>query len=214
MTSTNRVLIFAGGDIIPDFKEHIQEGDYIIGADYGAYFLIEHGIIPDTAIGDFDSITPQHLEELKKICPEVIAVDAIDKDLTDAELAFDIALNRQPDQIIMFGVLGSRLDHSMANIQMMLRALQHQIASSIWDTTNYITLTGSTAVVEKRNFDYVSLLPLTPEVTGITLEGFLYKLENASLRMGQSLGISNKLVQNEGTIQIESGLLLIIQSKD
>ncbi|GGA25046.1 thiamine diphosphokinase [Paenibacillus physcomitrellae] len=214
MTSTNRVLIFAGGDIIPDFKQHIQEGDYLIGADYGAYFLIEHGIIPDTAIGDFDSITPQQLEELQNVCREVVVVDPLDKDLTDAELAFDIALNRQPEQIVMFGVLGSRLDHSMANIQMMLRALQHQISSSIWDKNNFITLTGSSALVQRRQFTYVSLLPLTPEVTGITLEGFLYKLENASLRMGQSLGISNKLEKEEGTIQIESGLLLIIQSKD
>ncbi|WP_138493486.1 thiamine diphosphokinase [Paenibacillus pinistramenti] len=214
MTSSNRVLIFAGGNIIPDFKEHIREGDYIIGADFGAYFLMQNGIVPDIAVGDFDSMTPDQFSQLKEVCREVKAVDAVNKDLTDAELAFDIALNRQPSEILMFGVLGSRFDHSLANIQMMLRALQHQVSSSIWDKNNYITLTGSSAVVESRGYTYISLLPMTPEVTGITLEGFEYKLDNASLRMGQSLGISNKLENEQGTIRIESGLLLIVQSKD
>lgn len=210
----DRVLIFAGGNIAPDFKEHIKPGDYIIGADFGALFLVEHGIVPDIAVGDFDSVTPEQLERIKDAGKEVMAVDPVDKDLTDAELAFDLALSKQPQEILMFGVLGSRFDHSIANIQMMLRALQHQIASSIWDEHNRMMLTGSTAIIERLNFSYVSLIPLTPEVTGITLQGFQYPLDNASIRMGQSVGISNKLLEQEGTIQIESGLLLIIQSKD
>jgi thiamine pyrophosphokinase len=191
MTAPKRVLIFAGGNITPDFKSYIQEDDYIIGADYGAYFLVQAGLVPDVALGDFDSVSSEELEKIRQVCPNVQVVDAFDKDLTDAELAFDMALNRQPDQILMFGVLGSRLDHSLSNIQMMLRALQHQIASFICDEHNFITLTGSMTVVERQNFHYVSLLPLTPEVTGITLDGFLYPLDNASIRMGQSLGISN-----------------------
>jgi len=58
------------------------------------------------------------------------------------------------------------------------------------------------------------LLPLTHEVTGICLEGFMYPLDHATIRMGQSLGISNKLLDKSGTVTIDSGLLLIIQSKD
>lgn len=212
--ASNRVLIFAGGNIDPRFKEQIQPNDYIIGADRGALVLIEQGIIPDTAIGDFDSVSPEQLKTIKSICPQVTIVDAVDKDLTDTELAFDIALKRQPDEIVMLGVLGTRFDHSIANIQMMLRALQHQIASAIWDEHNYITLTGSTAVIRERDLKYVSLLPLTPEVTGITLDGFKYPLNNATIRMGQSLGVSNELAGAEGSIRIESGLLLIIQSDD
>ncbi|WP_223066239.1 thiamine diphosphokinase [Paenibacillus caui] len=214
MTSSNRVLIFAGGNIASGFKEYIRPGDYLIGADFGAFFLVDHGIIPDIAIGDFDSVSPQQLQRIQEVCGSVTIVDPIDKDQTDTELAFDIALDRRPDEIMMFGVLGSRCDHSFANIQMMLRALQHQIPSSIRDENNYITLTGSSACIEKGDFTYVSLIPMTPEVTGITIEGFLYPLDNASIRMGQSVGISNKLIAERGTIQIESGLLLIVQSKD
>ncbi len=97
---------------------------------------------------------------------------------------------------------------------MLIRGLQHHIPCSILDKNNYITLTGSSCVVEDRGFKYVSLLPLTTEVTGIVLEGFEYPLHNASLRMGQSLGVSNRLSQEKGIVHIEGGLLLIIQSKD
>ncbi|MNI82713.1 Thiamine pyrophosphokinase [compost metagenome] len=114
----------------------------------------------------------------------------------------------------MIGALGSRFDHTLANVHMLLRAMHHQISASIIDQNNYVTLTGSSCTVENRGFKYVSLLPLTPEVTGINLEGFMYPLEDATLKIGQSLGISNRLVASEGKVRIESGFLLIIQSKD
>ncbi|MNC80501.1 Thiamine pyrophosphokinase [compost metagenome] len=82
------------------------------------------------------------------------------------------------------------------------------------DTHNYITLTGSQTEIHDLGYTYVSLLPLTPEVTGITLEGFQYPLTGATLKLGQSLGVSNILTADHGTVSIESGLLLIIQSKD
>ncbi|MNV61115.1 Thiamine pyrophosphokinase [compost metagenome] len=82
------------------------------------------------------------------------------------------------------------------------------------DLHNYITLTGSQALVQERGYQYVSLLPITPEVTGITLQGFKYPLEGATLKLGMSLAVSNQLIAPTGTVTIESGLLLIIQSRD
>ncbi|GIP56115.1 MULTISPECIES: thiamine diphosphokinase [Paenibacillus] len=210
----NRVLIFAGGTIDPVFLKNISQNDIIIGADRGALFLVEHGISPDISVGDFDSVSPEELEKIKKSSKELIQCDAVNKDLTDTELAFEVAIQRHATEIVMVGVLGSRLDHTLSNIQMMLRGMQHQITSVIWDTNNYVTLTGTTCEIEDRGYTYVSLLPLTPEVTGIHLEGFMYPLDNATLKMGQSLGVSNRLKGERGTIRIESGLLLIIQSKD
>ncbi|USB34920.1 thiamine diphosphokinase [Paenibacillus sp. YPG26] len=212
--SSRRVLIFTGGSIKRDSIHEIKEGDFIIGADKGALFLVDSGIQPDISVGDFDSVTEDELEKIRRFSHKMITCDPVDKDLTDTELAFDIALDQQPDEIMMHGAVGSRLDHSLANIQMMLRGLQHKVACSIMDEHNYISLTGSTLQVQDRGFSYVSLLPLTPEVTGITLSGFMYPLHNASIHMGQSLGISNKLTGPEGTIRIDSGLLLVIQSKD
>lgn len=209
-----RVLIFAGGNLSPVYLEEIRQDDLVIGADRGALFLVEHGFHPHISVGDFDSITAEEFEKVQSVSGKIITCDPVNKDLTDTELAYVTAMDHQATEIIMMGVTGSRLDHTLANIQIMLRGLQHQVQSAIYDTHNYITLTGSASVIQERGFPYASLVPLTPEVTGISLKGFMYPLENATLRMGQSLGISNRLVEQEGTIRIESGLLLIIQSRD
>ncbi|QWU14022.1 thiamine pyrophosphokinase [Paenibacillus sophorae] len=209
-----RTVIFAGGELSEQFLRELDKEDFIIGADRGALFLVTHGVIPDIAVGDFDSISPEEFNLIEEQVPRVIACDPVDKDLTDSELALDLALEQQPEDILLFGVTGTRLDHTLASIQMMTRVLQRQIRCSIMDLNNYVTITGSQAIVQERGYTYVSLLPVTPEVTGITLEGFQYPLTNATLKLGQSLGISNRLVSPTGTVTILSGLLLIIQSKD
>ncbi|WP_128083618.1 thiamine diphosphokinase [Paenibacillus sp. DMB5] len=211
---SKRVVIFAGGVLSEDFLHHIDEEDFIIGADSGALFLVSRGITPDISVGDFDSVSPEALEEIRAGSKETITCDPVDKDLTDSELALDLALNTQPESILMMGVTGTRMDHTLASIQMMTRALQRQISCSVMDANNFITLTGSQVHVHEQGFTYVSLLPLTPEVTGITLQGFQYPLDNATLKLGQSLAVSNRLLEETGTVTIESGLLLIIQSKD
>ncbi|WP_419884486.1 thiamine diphosphokinase [Paenibacillus sp. B-A-8] len=212
--SSKRIVIFAGGELSPDYFDLLDEDDFIIGADQGALFLISHGYTPDIAVGDFDSVSPEALQDIENLSKKTVTCDAVNKDLTDSEMALDIAIDQQPDSILLLGVTGTRIDHSLASIQMMTRALQRQINCYVMDTHNYITLTGSQAVINDLGYTYVSLLPLTPEVSGITLEGFQYPLTDATLKLGQSLGVSNKLISSSGTVSIRSGLLLIIQSKD
>lgn len=209
-----RVLIFTGGNLSTSLLEVIHENDYIIGADRGALFLIENGIQPHASVGDFDSISVEQLNTVTSMSERMIKCDPIDKNLTDTELAFDVALENAPTEIVLLGGTGTRMDHTLANIHMLLRGVQHHVHCSILDEHNHITLTGSTCRVKDRGFTYVSLLPLTPEVTGIELEGFQYPLHNATLKIGQSLGISNRLSGDLGTVKVEGGLLLIIQSKD
>ncbi|WP_068781553.1 thiamine diphosphokinase [Paenibacillus sp. GM2] len=212
--AAQRVLIFAGGSIDPSFIEEIHSDDLIIGADRGALFLIDHGIRPHYSVGDFDSVSPIELENITGHSEQMLACDAINKDLTDTELAFDIAVEQRPEQIVLFGVTGSRLDHTLANIHLLVKGLEHHIPCAIRDHNNYVTLTDSTIAIQDQGFTYVSLLPVTPEVTGIDLTGFQYPLHNATLIMGQSLAVSNRLEDKTGTISVASGLLLIIQSKD
>lgn len=211
---SKRVVIFAGGELSEEFLLLLDEEDFIIGADRGALFLISHGYTPDIAVGDFDSVSPEALQQIEAGSKKTITCDPVDKDLTDSEMALELALNTQPESILLIGVTGTRMDHTLAGIQMMTRALQRKVSCSVMDTHNYITLTGSQALVHERGYTYVSLLPLTPEVTGITLQGFQYPLTDATLKLGQSLAVSNRLLEGCGTVTIESGLLLIIQSKD
>ncbi|WP_338012242.1 hypothetical protein [Paenibacillus beijingensis] len=83
------------------------------------------------------------------------------------------------------------------------------------DADNAVRLIGPRGAlcIRSEGYDQVSLLPLSPVVTGITLTGFQYPLTDAELTIGQSLGISNRLLDRTGTISISEGHLLVIQSR-
>ncbi|MDU2241010.1 MAG: thiamine diphosphokinase, partial [Paenibacillus sp.] len=99
--TVNRVLIFAGGRLDPGMLREVRSDDVLIGADRGALFLVEHGFKPDLAVGDFDSVSHEEFALIRKHSKEILACDPIDKDLTDTELAFDLAVRRSPAEIVL-----------------------------------------------------------------------------------------------------------------
>ena len=209
-----RVIIFTGGSLEESDIKEIQPGDTVIGADYGAWFLVQHGITPDLSAGDFDSVTEEQLRKIQQSSKQFVSCDPINKNLSDTELALEYAIKMEPGEIIILGAIGTRLDHTLSNIQILSKVLKRGITCSIRNRHNRISVTDSVHVVSRNDFPYVSLIPLSNEVTGITLEGFMYTLHDAVLSIGESLGISNRLLHETGTITIKEGLLLVIQSKD
>lgn len=211
-----RIHVFSGGRLGSWALRNIHDANFIIGADRGAHFLVENNIIPDIALGDFDSVTEEQRSRIQKLARKWIECDPIMKDMTDTEMAYDEALKQGADHICLYGTLGTRFDHSLANVHLLRKSLQQNVRCTIEDEYNRIQLIDENNVLEltKDHFTYVSLLPLTPEVTGIYLSGFEYPLHNATLCMGQSLGISNKISDLKGSVRIESGQLLVICSRD
>ncbi|MDQ6418076.1 thiamine diphosphokinase [Paenibacillus sp. LHD-117] len=210
----NRIVICSGGQLGEWALPYLKVGDLFIGADSGARFLVEHGIRPDIAIGDFDSVTPEQLGRIRESSGRTIECDPIDKNFTDTEMAFRLALDLKPASILLLGALGTRFDHSLANVHLLALADANGIQATIVDETNRITAISKDSMIERHDHPQVSLLPLTSAVTGITLDGFQYPLHDATLQIGQSLGISNVLLGNTGTIRVKEGRLLVIQSRD
>ncbi|MFS0557588.1 thiamine diphosphokinase [Brevibacillus sp. 179-C9.3 HS] len=209
-----RILLFAGGNLGNWANREIHENDWLVGVDRGALYLVRNGFVPKLSIGDFDSVSTQEMDEIERHSVQVSSCDPVMKDLTDTEMALSWAIEQKPQEIVLLGVLGSRFDHMLANVHLLHKCLQTGIDCRILDETNEIRLIDRRCKVEQDHFDHVSLLPFTPEVTGITLEGFLYPLEDATLRVGDTLGISNLLTEQTGTITIRTGQLLVIKSKD
>lgn len=209
-----RILIFSGGDLGPWALEEIKPGDFIIGVDRGALFLMQNKIMVDYALGDFDSVTEEEFAAIKAWCREADSCDPVAKDYTDTEMAVNLALTRKPSEIVILGALGTRMDHNLANIHLLSKCLQAGITCRITGEKNEISLVGQDISVSRGNFAYVSILPLTGEVKGVTLEGFQYPLNLATLHLGQSIGISNKITGETGRISVESGKLLVIKSND
>ncbi|MEV5028195.1 thiamine diphosphokinase [Paenibacillus sp. LPE1-1-1.1] len=211
-----RIVICTGGQLGAFALEYINTADLLIGADSGARFLISQGFRPDISIGDFDSVSEDELAVIRTNSSQTIACDPIDKNYTDTEMAVRLALDMQPRELILLGALGTRFDHSLANVHLLALAAELQVPATIIDGHNKITLLTDQAAIaiEQQGYPNVSLLPLSLEVKGITLTGFQYPLTDARLSIGQSLGISNVLLSPVGRIEIKEGLLLVIQSRD
>lgn len=208
-------LIISGGEIDKEFfnafmvKENI---DYIIAVDKGLEILDKINIEPDYIVGDFDSINKDILlkytnSKIKKLNPE--------KDFSDTHVALKLAIELKSNSIYILGALGKRMDHAIANIHILKEAIDNGVECKIIDSNNEIQLiTKGESKIQNLEYKYISLIPLTTKVNGITLIGFKYPLNDATLEIGHSIGISNELVDNEATIIIKTGILIMIKSKD
>jgi len=214
MNDGQRVLIFSGGRLGEWALKEIRNGDFLVGADRGALFLIRHRQQPYAAIGDFDSVTDEELAEIRQNSQTFISCDPVMKDWTDTEMALNWVLQQRPREVVLLGALGTRFDHSLANVHLLWKAKQAGVDCKIVDEYNEITLVDRYHQLVRGRYSQVSLLPLSMKVSGITLEGFYYPLRDATLAIGESLGISNVLSAETGHIHVKEGLLLVIQSVD
>lgn len=139
-----------------------------------------------------------------------------EKDYTDTDIALQLAIKLKSSNITIIGALGKRMDHAISNIHILKYALEAKIPCQILDIHNRIYLVKDNLTIYKNNVygKYISFIPLTTEVEGITLKGFRYPLENGSLSIGLSLGVSNEIIEDIATIELKKGILIVIESRD
>ncbi|WP_404450033.1 thiamine diphosphokinase [Sutcliffiella horikoshii] len=211
------IHIVAGGppDLIPDLHALEAENVVWVGVDRGVTYLLEHNIQPFKAFGDFDSITAEELHDIKAQLPEA-EVHPSEKDETDTEIAVNWALEQDPEIIRIFGGTGGRLDHFLGNIQLLLKGLDRGALIEIHDVQNklYALREGTYTIAKDCFLPFVSFMPITPDVKGITLKGFKYPLEKKHIRFGDTLCISNELEVESGTFSFDEGILMVIRSRD
>lgn len=209
-----RCIILTGGSAgdLNKLHEIISVDDTIICADSGARIAAALDIVPHMVVGDFDSLSENEITNfakkgiiLKKYPPA--------KDDTDTALALAEALALKPGEIIIIGALGTRFDHSLANVHLLRTAFEKGIKARIIDEQNEISLVSprETVVINGRPGDLFSLLPLTTEVTGVNVKGARWPLENATFTIGNPYGVSNRLAANRVEISITTGLMLLIK---
>jgi thiamine pyrophosphokinase len=214
-----KINLVAGGplSLVPDFQLFDDSHVVWVGIDRGVFYLLNAGIKPAMAFGDFDSVTVEELAEIEKEVSDLKKFKP-EKDETDMELALNWAIEQQPESISIFGATGGRLDHLMANIQLLLKPLQQgiNIPTEIIDTNNilYVKNPGTYTASKLEDFKYISFLPATPTVSGMTLENFKYPLKDCHIPMGSTLCISNELIRDHGTFSFSEGILLVVRSKD
>lgn len=171
-------------------------------------------MIPDYILGDFDSIDKKVLEKHKT---QKIKINELkpEKDFTDTEEAINLAIKLKSSEFVIIGAIGTRIDHVLANINVLKIALDNNIKAKIINEHNEIELINNELIIEKNNlYKYISIMPLTTQVEGITITGMKYPLENYTLTIGNSLGVSNEQIEKTAKIKVKDGILIVIKSRD
>lgn len=203
------VLIIAGGEIDEKIlKEYCKEPVRynIIAVDKGLEQLYRLNVMPKHVVGDFDSISKEILKYYQNNPQIVFHKYNPEKDNTDTDIAIQLAIQLQSSNITILGALGRRMDHAIGNIHILKYALDAKIPCQIIDNHNRIYLIKKKHILNQKEIygKYISLIPLTTEVEGISLKGFKYPLKNASLSIGKSLGISNEIIEEFATIEVKN----------
>lgn len=205
-----RAVIITGGSIqnYPAIKQYIQPNDYIICADSGYDHAVKMGIAPNLLVGDMDSIHADLPTENIRIFPAK-------KDDTDTEIAISAALEQGCDDILILGGIGSRMDHTLANILFLKQLHDQKISAKIVNENNEIRLMGSQENITLQGHpgDLLSLIPIT-DCIGVTNKGFEYPLIQEDLPLGTTRGVSNVFLSDTGSISLQNGLLLVMRCHD
>lgn len=219
-----RAVIITGGSIDAQFaREYLANEDYdiIIAADKGVASADELGLRVDYVLGDFDSLDSSLLESIRasitsKQSHVVLKEFPPEKDYTDTHLAFMTAIELGVTSVVILGATGTRLDHVLANINLLMVLKEHKVEAQIIDSNNKIYVITADTELERKKLhgEYISLIPYTDIVTGVTLTGFKYPLNNATLTKASSLGISNEVIADHAIIKLEQGILIVIESRD
>lgn len=185
------------------FRKKPCRNDYIIAADGGYGYLQMERTEPHLVIGDFDSIKeiPHH--------PNLIVLPK-DKDDTDTMAAVREGLKEGCHTFHIYGGTGGRMDHTLANIQI-LSYLSIEGKQGFLYGHNYTmtTITDNSVSFGKEQQGFLSIFAQSEKARGVTLQGLKYGLDQAVITNQYPIGISNEFVGKESSITVEKGTLLL-----
>ncbi|MCL7451522.1 MAG: thiamine diphosphokinase [Anaerolineae bacterium] len=208
-----RAIIVASGHSADDssWRSWVREGDLIIGADGGAGQALRWGLVPKFVIGDMDSLSERARQALEARGAQFVDHPRA-KDQTDLELALSFAREQGARDIILFGVLGGRLDHTLSNLLLLTLPELKEVTVRVVHGPEEILVVrdGETVAVSGRPGDLISLLPWGGDVHGVTTQGLAWALEDDMLRFGFSRGVSNEMVGPEAEVSVRQGQLLLV----
>ncbi len=212
---SKRAIIFINGEI-PNLnvaRRLLRDDDFIIAADGGTRHALNLGLLPSVVIGDLDS-----LDSVNRCTLEEQGVDfrqfPADKDETDLELALLYAREHGYEEILLIGALGGRLDQTLGNLSLLTDPALDGLDVRVDDGLEEAFFVRKQIEVHGRSGDVVSLLPWRGDVTGIRTKGLRWPLQNETLFAHQTRGISNELTAEKAYVEIETGLLLIIHTRE
>ncbi|MGN1206221.1 MAG: thiamine diphosphokinase [Eubacterium sp.] len=199
--------IFGAGDFTTCTID-LTSKDLVIAADGGYDYLIRLGLRADVVLGDFDSVTSPDLWD-DAICEKFTYPP--EKDDTDMMLAIKLGLSRGYRNFAIYGGLGGRLDHTIANIQSLTYLANESASGILYSDTYALTVIKDTSfLIPKDATGMVSVFSLSDTSENVTIKGLQYEVDGVTLTNAFPLGVSNETTGKKGIISVAFGTLLIL----
>lgn len=198
-----KCVIFGAGEYgaaLPRFQADV----FYIAADGGLSEIQKAGITPNLIVGDFDSLKmdlPQNIPVLKL---------PVKKDVTDMDAAVSEGVRHGCSRFVIYGGMGGRLDHTLANISLLARLSQKGFSAEMTDGAFTVTaLTNASLSFDEKKEGIVSVFSFTDVSEGVSIRGLKYELENEALRSDFALGVSNSFIGKASEISVKNGTLIV-----
>lgn len=215
-SAARRALIIAGGRIADDsaVRDEIMGGewDIVVCVDGGSSHAERLGVRPDVVIGDLDSVHEGTVARFRRAGVTFVTHPA-EKDKTDLELALEYVVARGARDITVVGATGDRLDHTLANVLLTVKAASLGASLVLTDGTCTVRLVRGETAVAGEPGDWVSLLPVGGDACGVFTEGLRYILRGGELPLGGTLGVSNELVGARGKVGVRAGHVVLVHTR-
>ena len=181
----------------------------ILCADGGMKYAEQLGVTPDMVVADFDS------GRETAACGEIVRLTP-EKDDTDTQHCVYLAIERGCTDLTLACATGGRLDHLLGNLLLCEGAYEAGARLAVMDQQNMVFYHpgGTMQFLRKNAKRYVSVIPLDSKLTGVTMRGLKYPLEDAELTRSNPISISNEAVDAQFCIEIRQGRALVIFSED
>lgn len=178
--------------------------DYVMAVDGGFAHLETIDRKPDMAIGDFDSLgyVPRGLRVVRR---------SPHKDESDMELALIRAKAQRFGTVYVFGGLGRRLDHTLANLQLFAKFAEKGISVSAIGDDSLVTFLAGPDLLElpARESGTLSIFAMNDECEGVFERGLEWELDDHTLTNRTSLGLSNEFKGEAVMVGVEEGTIAV-----
>lgn len=214
MQETRRCVIVGAANI----KNYASCKTYLADTDFYAYCdgALRHqeqlGAKPNLIVGDFDSFkATEAIAIARKYASEIITLPRA-KDDTDSMYAAKIMLKRGYRQFVLIGLIGERMDHSLANIALLLYLYKHGCQVLLVDDYAEYEIVGRAGCKISDKFAYFSLLTVNGDASQINITGAKFPLTNGCINCAEQYATSNEVLKGQvAEVKVGQGELLLMR---
>lgn len=213
----NTCIIVCAGRFSGDRIER-GENDLLVAADNGLTYLAGQNLVPDLVIGDYDSLEERGRKILAKMQaahPDQVITLPVEKDDTDTLAAVREGFRRGYQRFVLYGALGGRLDHTMANLQTLNFIRDAGGTGEIRDgDLRVFLIRNETVEIPEGPEGNFALFAVDPEIHGVTERGMKYETDGVTISNAFPIGCSNHIFPGKkASVTVEDGTALAMLTR-